>query len=146
MGCQEYYQNSVLFSQFLLNLWYANDFIPYLLIFLTISDHQQEQETRILVSSTATNMSTLPNCHHTPDQLLNWNDLQRSVWNGSRLPIVTGDEINWYRADKRRTDRTDSDHHMIDRSTPVLHLWPNKNKHGLCTLNYYYIYHLYYAV
>ena len=45
---------SVLFSQFLLTLSYTNNFIPYLFIFLTISDHQQEQETRILVSSTAT--------------------------------------------------------------------------------------------
>ena len=72
--------------------------------------------------------------------VLNWNDLQQSVWNGSRLPIVTGDRINRYRADKWQTDRPDSDHHMIDRSTPVLHLWPNKNKHGLCALTYYYIY------
>ena len=72
--------------------------------------------------------------------MLNWNDLQRSVWNGSRLLMVTGNMINRYRADKRRTDRPDSYHHMIDRSTPVLHLWPNKNKHGLCALNYYYIY------
>ena len=60
--------------------------------------------------------------------------------------MVTGDRINRYRADKRQTDRPDSDHHMIDRSTPVLHLRPNKNKHGLCALNYYYIYHLYFDV
>ena len=33
-----------------------------------ISDHQRKQETRILVSSTATNMPTPPNCHRTPDQ------------------------------------------------------------------------------
>ena len=84
-------------------------------------------------------LNTWPN--HNPGLLmLNWNDLQRSVWNGSQLLSVTGDRINRYRANKRRTDRPDSDHHMIDWSTPVLHLWPNKNKHGLCALNYYYIY------
>ena len=68
MDCQEYYQNSVLFSQFLLTLCYTNNLIPYLLFFLTISDHQQEQETRILVSSTATNTFTPPCCHCIPDQ------------------------------------------------------------------------------
>ena len=33
-----------------------------------ISDHQQEQETRILVFSTATNTFTPPCCHRIPDQ------------------------------------------------------------------------------
>ena len=68
--CQEYYQNSILFSHFLLTLCYTNNFIPYLFIFLMISDHQQEQETRILVSSTATNAFTPPSYHHILDQYL----------------------------------------------------------------------------
>ena len=51
-GCQEYYQNSVLFSQFLLTLCYTNYFIPYLLFFLTISDHQQEQDVELERSPT----------------------------------------------------------------------------------------------
>ena len=38
--CQEYYQNSALFSQFLLMLYYANHFILYLFISLTILDRQ----------------------------------------------------------------------------------------------------------
>ena len=40
LHCQEYYQNSVLFSQFLLILYYANHFILYLFISLMILDHQ----------------------------------------------------------------------------------------------------------
>ena len=66
--CQEYYQNSALFSQFLLILYCTNNFTLLSFNFLTISDHQQKQETCILVSSTATNNATPPHCHHTPDQ------------------------------------------------------------------------------
>ena len=38
--CQECYQNSVLFSQFLLTLCYTNNFTLLLFNLLTISDHQ----------------------------------------------------------------------------------------------------------
>ena len=48
--CQECYQNSVLFSQFLLTLGYTNNFTLLLFNLLTISDLQRKQETRVLVS------------------------------------------------------------------------------------------------
>ena len=62
--CQEYYQNSALFSQFLLILCCANHFILLSFYFLMKSDQSEQQETCILVSSTAT-MSKTPHCYHT---------------------------------------------------------------------------------
>ena len=72
--------------------------------------------------------------------VLNWNNVQWTKWNTSWLPMVTGDGINRQHADKQQTDTLDSNHHMIDWSVAVQHKWPNMYKHGLCTLNYYYIY------
>ena len=50
-GCQEYYQNSALFSQFLNIIYCTNHFIPYLFISLMILDHQWWQETHDIGST-----------------------------------------------------------------------------------------------
>ena len=69
-SCQEYCKNSSIFSQFFLMLYCTNNFTLLSFNFLTISDHQRKQETRILVSSTATITFTPPHYHRIPDQYL----------------------------------------------------------------------------